>query len=205
MSTEILPGKAFTLQVFTSDECADLIRVSEEKGYGPATLSTSRNVVDEIRNHDRVIIENPELAEKLWKKIEPLLPESLRTYEDASVASSISPSFRFYRYETGARFVRHYDGYEYGSMVYDMKNNQGKLTLLIYLNEEFEGGKTTFFSQNGKEISAVKPQTGMALVYSQKLLHEGSVVKSGKKYVLRTDIIFSKPTQASQDSYCSII
>jgi len=33
----------------------------------------------------------------------------------------------------------------------------------------------------------------MGLVYTQKLLHEGSVVAQGRKYVLRTDILFAKP------------
>lgn len=35
-----------------------------------------------------------------------------------------------------------------------------KLSILIYLNEEFQGGKTTFFNSKGKEIVAVTPQTG---------------------------------------------
>jgi len=108
----------------------------------------------------------------------------------------------------GQRFVRHYDGYEYGSMVYTKDENkpQAKLTFLVYLNNEFEGGKTTFFNSKGKEILAVTPEPGMGLVYTQKLLHEGSIVTSGKKYVLRSDILFSKPLpQQDQSAWsCSI-
>jgi len=128
--------------------------------------------------------------------------------DDDTKAVSISDHFRFYRYDQGQRFTRHYDGYEYGSMVYtsDQNKPQARLTLLVYLNSEFEGGKTTFFSSKGKEILAVTPETGMALIYTQKLLHEGSTVTKGRKYVLRSDILFAKPQkQPTQEGWsCNI-
>ncbi|MEQ1701420.1 MAG: hypothetical protein ABMA25_15030, partial [Ilumatobacteraceae bacterium] len=33
------------------------------------------------------------------------------------------------------------------------------------------------------------PKTGMALLFQHRILHEGAVVTSGTKYVLRTDVI----------------
>jgi hypothetical protein len=71
-----------------------------------------------------------------------------------------------FRYDKGQRFVRHLDGYEYGSMRYDSKEKaaqapQPRLTFMIYLNEDFEGGNTTFFSAKGKETLSVKPEKGM--------------------------------------------
>jgi hypothetical protein len=61
--------------------------------------------------------------------------------------------------------VRHFDGYDYGSLIYekDSKNQEtshARLSFLVYLNEDFEGGHTTFFSSKGKETLAVKPTTG---------------------------------------------
>ena len=57
--------------------------------------------------------------------------------------------------------MRHYDGYEYGSVVYPAKDGpKPKLTLLIYLNDDFEGGKTTFFNGKGNELLSVTPATG---------------------------------------------
>ena len=38
----------------------------------------------------------------------------------------------------------------------------------------------------------VKPETGMTLVFNHTLFHEGSEVSSGKKYVLRSDVMFSR-------------
>lgn len=37
---------------------------------------------------------------------------------------------------------------------------------------------------------------GMGLLYTQKLLHEGSVVTEGQKYVLRSDVLFGQPEPA---------
>eukprot|EP01118_Nematostelium_gracile_P001613 TRINITY_DN11676_c0_g1_i3.p1 TRINITY_DN11676_c0_g1~~TRINITY_DN11676_c0_g1_i3.p1 ORF type:complete len:145 (-),score=29.82 TRINITY_DN11676_c0_g1_i3:8-442(-) len=113
----------------------------------------------------------------------------------------------FYRYEEGQKFVRHFDGYEYGSMVYTQnadKKPQPKMTFLVYLNDSFEGGKTTFFNTKGTEILAVEPTTGNALVYTQKLLHEGSVVTGGRKYVLRSDILFGKPSPQQEGWSCLV-
>ena len=63
-------------------------------------------------------------------------------------------------------------------------------TLLIYLNEDSVGGETVFFTEHGTELLRVIPRTGTALCFSHELLHEGRVVLSGRKYVLRTDILY---------------
>ncbi len=63
--------------------------------------------------------------------------------------------------------MRHYDGYEYGSVVYSTKDAaSARLTFLVYLNDDFEGGKTTFFNTKGKELIAVTPVTGTVVCVS---------------------------------------
>jgi len=147
------------------------------------------------KKYDTVIIDDKDLAALLWDRIKGQLPEKFSSNEeDDTKAVGLSDHFRFYRYDKGQRFIRHYDGYEYGSMVYTNNQNkpQAKMTFLVYLNDQFEGGKTTFFNSKGKETLAVSPETGLALIYTQKLLHEGSLVTKGRKYVLRSDILFGK-------------
>jgi len=196
---ELLPGKVLALKkVLSTDECKKYIEMCEKKGFKQATINVGQQTVqkEEIRNNDTVIIYDKELAVLLWERVkEELHTEFSTTEDDDTQALALSDHFRFYRYEKGQRFVRHYDGYEYGSMVYTTTQNkpQPKLTFLVYLNSDFEGGKTTFFNSKGKEILGVSPEPGMGLVYTQKLLHEGSVVAQGRKYVLRTDILFAKP------------
>lgn len=61
-----------------------------------------------------------------------------------------------------------------------------------------EGGATTFFdrrSKGQKKLTInriIYPQTGMALAFDHLLFHEGSIVKKGIKYVLRSDILYTK-------------
>jgi len=64
---------------------------------------------------------------------------------------------------------------------------------MIYLNAEFEGGETVFYEKNSRRKShCVKPQTGMCIVFYQgnKLPHEGAKIIHGKKYIMRTDVMY---------------
>jgi len=58
---------------------------------------------------------------------------------------------------------------------------------MVYLNEDFTGG-TTAFHDFGVEAT---PRTGAALLFQHQLLHEGCVVRSGIKYVLRSDVMYA--------------
>jgi hypothetical protein len=39
----------------------------------------------------------------------------------------------------------------------------------------------------------VRPVRGTALVFRHRLLHEGAPVLTGRKYVLRTDVMYGPP------------
>ncbi len=61
---------------------------------------------------------------------------------------------------------------------------------MVYLNEAFEGGATRFFLREPHGEIDIVPQTGMALLFLHTLQHEGATVESGRKYVLRSDIMY---------------
>ena len=86
-----------------------------------------------------------------------------------------------------------------------------RLTLLMYLNDDFVGGETNFYGPNAvygddppQLIASVRPKTGSCLLFPQGVgeaaveharqhwpLHEGSPVRSGRpKYVIRSDVLF---------------
>jgi hypothetical protein len=56
---------------------------------------------------------------------------------------------------------------------------------MVYLNDDFTGGETRFTQ------GVVKPAKGMALVFVHQLFHQGDVVTSGRKYVVRTDVMYA--------------
>jgi hypothetical protein len=55
------------------------------------------------------------------------------------------------------------------------------------VREFFMGGATKF------ENASVIPKAGLALVFDHYLLHEGTRVVEGQKYVLRSDVMYGPP------------
>lgn len=100
-----------------------------------------------------------------------------------SLAIGLNELFRFYRYTPGQRFKVHRDG----SYIRNEKE-ASFFTLLIYLNEGYQGGETRFDNS-----IIVEGNQGMALIFLHTIRHEGCVVTEGTKYVLRTDIMYRTP------------
>lgn len=59
------------------------------------------------------------------------------------------------------------------------------------------GGETRFFADMEQTFLqrpylSVQPKEGMALVFMHSIWHEGVVVCSGNKYVLRTNVMYKQ-------------
>ena len=61
---------------------------------------------------------------------------------------------------------------------------------MIYLNDGYEGGNTKFYHDDDRLKANIVPRQGMALIFDHLQLHEGAPVVSGRKYVLRTDVMY---------------
>lgn len=157
-------------------ECLELINLSEGEGYEAAKINLrGRQVLmPSVRNNERVLHFDSTLAFRFWQR----LKEHIRPIGNSSPIG-LNELWRFYRYHPGQIFKKHRDG----SYIRNSKE-ASYLTFMIYLNDEFEGGQTDFSGL------IVRPQTGMALIFNHSLLHEGTTVTEGVKYVLRSDIMF---------------
>ena len=91
--------------------------------------------------------------------------------------------FRYYRYHEGQSFAPHVD---HRVFTEDLDGTESRFTLLFYLNNDAEGGETRF-TKIGQQVT---PTTGMALAFRHENEHEGVLVKSGLKYVIRTDVMY---------------
>lgn len=172
---------------FTTDECAEHIRLSEEAGYDDAPISTGRGAVirKDVRNNDRVMIDDPTLAATLFARAEPFLPTNFLIW----MPVGLNERFRYYRYTKGQKFDWHFDG------AFTRENGESsKLTFMIYLNDGFLGGETVFnlrrLGSPEKPDLRVFPTAGTALVFRHDVLHTGAMVLDGVKYVIRTDVMF---------------
>lgn len=181
--------RIFVIRDFlTPEECDELIARSEAVGYGDAPIMTPGGPViyKGMRNNERVMIDDVALASWLWERAAPLIPPEIEGWE----VIGLNERFRFYRYDPGQRFLIHIDGYFARS-----EEERSRLTFMVYLNDDFEGGETAFFSGEGIHIQdwlSVQPERGAALVFDHIILHEGAAVRSGQKYVLRSDVMYRR-------------
>src|SRR5687767_9358922 len=110
MRKELLDGEqAFVIHDFlTPEECAEYVRVTEAVGYGAAPITTAGGPVmmPEVRNNERVMLDNREWASKLWERAKSLMPSPFKGH----AAIGLNERFRFYRYDEGHTFRPHYDG-----------------------------------------------------------------------------------------------
>lgn len=179
----------FTVDDFLSaDECRALIERSERIGYEPASVKLRGGPVlrSDIRNNDRIAFADLELAAQLWQRAAPLVPAQL----ESGVASGLDPGFRAYRYDPGQRFQPHRDGH-----VARGTDERSLLTCLIYLNDDFSGGATTFyagqrFTGETSLVASIAPRTGTVLFFRHTWWHAGTPIEAGRKYVLRTDVFY---------------
>jgi predicted 2-oxoglutarate/Fe(II)-dependent dioxygenase YbiX len=180
MKKIILSSDVFIIEDFlSSSECITFINSSEQKGYEEATVTTleGQKMIKGIRNNTRVIENNTELANKFWNKISPFIEDIDKEVKPIGV----NEQFRFYKYVSGQRFNKHRDG-----KFTRNESEESRLTLMVYLNEEFTGGETEF------DDFSVTPKSGTALIFKHEVKHKGCMVESGSKYAIRTDIMFSK-------------
>lgn len=155
--------------------CAELIAWSEAQGYEEARLADGSRKED-VRNNDRLILDDPELAQRWFERVRKAIPKDRDSY-----SVGLNERFRFYRYRPGQRFRHHTDG----SFVRE-NGDFSRFTLLVYLNEDFEGGHTRFTRTH------IAPSTGRALLFLHRIEHAGEAVTDGVKFVLRTDVMFRR-------------
>jgi len=165
--------------VLSPAECAELTGRIDRLGPTVAPITTPYGPVmrTEIRNNERVMFDDPALARELFVRIRGAIAPRLCGMR----AIGANERFRCYRYAPGQRFGPHYDGAFVRS-----HRERSLLTLMVYLNEGFTGGDTAFLDWDIR----VAPRTGMALLFQHQLLHEGSTLIAGTKYVLRSDVMY---------------
>ncbi|KAH7367963.1 prolyl 4-hydroxylase [Plectosphaerella cucumerina] len=198
-----VPGLSLAQNLLSPEECRAVIAAGERAGFIPdAPLREDGDI--SILAHNFYWVVDTAFHDILWSRISPFVPAKM----DGRIARGINRRFRVYRYVPGAEYRCHIDGawppsgilpddtYVYDSSPKDKKQSS-LFTFLIYLNDEFEGGETTFFIPAQKEgtLNAypVKPVMGAVAMFPHgetrgALLHEGTGVRKGAKYIIRTDI-----------------
>jgi hypothetical protein len=165
--------------VYTEAECRDFIDFIERSS---PTLATNNPL---YRNQDRVIKDDPATAEELFRRLRPHLPGQINRLK----LVGLNERLRMYRYRAGQRFEPHMDHW------YQPSATRVTLhTVLVYFNDDFEGGETRFQEQLEQTII---PRRGLAAIFQHKIRHEGCPVRRGVKYAMRSDVIYEAPEPVS--------
>lgn len=193
--------------VLTPYECQSIIAATESVGFLPDAPINDDGSEGSILAHNVYWMIDQSFHDKLWQRVSPLLPPSI----SGKTLRSINRRFRVYRYVPGAEYRVHIDGawppsgvdpttkaYQYDSSSASARQSS-LFTFLIYLNDEFEGGHTNFFVPSVVEgvmnAYPITPVMGSVAMFPHgeaegALLHEGSGVRRGAKYIIRTDVVY---------------
>jgi len=63
------------------------------------------------------------------------------------------------------------------------------MTMIAYLNGGHDGYTTFFDSYNTDVWYKCHPEQGMIIIHDHNILHEGSELTYGQKYIIRSDIM----------------
>jgi len=166
--------------ILSPEECAKWIARIKAMGPEAAPINTSRGprVVSQIRNNRRVMFDDHQAANTLFEQVKGHVPKTIHGMDLAGVNERL----RCYEYQPGQYFAPHQDG----AFVRN-ERERSWYTFMVYLNGDYEGGQTVFLVEPQK---AIEPKTGLALLFQHPIIHEGAEVKSGTKYVVRTDLMY---------------
>ena len=110
--------------------------------------------------------------------------------------ASVHQPLRICRYKPGGFFLPHHD-----EPVVVSGRERSLRTLMVYLNDDYEGGATNFYSSRQKlycpgdptlRIHSFRPQTGDALIFFGAITHDGGPLLKGHKYILRSEIMYTR-------------
>jgi len=174
--------------ILTSEECDKLIELAKNKGLDNSVVLSYDNSkttldINHRKSKQTWFLDNYDpLFAKLSNITATITKKPVENQEMTQVAM----------YETGGRFGAHFDACNSDDKIYcnEVNKNAGerKATLLIYLNDNFEGGETEFTEINLK----IKPKKGKGIyfinvddneVIYQLSMHKGNEITKGEKWI----------------------
>jgi predicted 2-oxoglutarate/Fe(II)-dependent dioxygenase YbiX len=179
----------FSVQLYDSAACDSIIKYAEDADdWSPAIVGeehTGEYQSSVRREYRAAETFSPPYRSKMrrefdWKVnslIKPLVKQVWRSDLKEHSGTHIV------RYSPGGFYVVHADA--------GLDVNDRYFTVLCYLNEDFQGGQTSFPLLD----FSITPQKGSAVIFPATYLHRGEPVVSGRKYILVSWLTGDAPIQ----------
>lgn len=173
--------------VFTRKECEEIIPT---EGYAKAMVSDETGALTinpHVRQHAQRLCNSSSLANEIVRRLQPFFGP-LRNYEGSRFVGL--ENLWFYRFRPGDFYRAHSD-----SCVTLPGVGTGRLTLQLYLTDNYTGGTTGFlqspFSALVGNSTQIRARAGSVLIYPPHLLRSEEEVTGGIKYLLRAEMMYS--------------
>lgn len=182
------PYIAYVPEFLTNQECDYFVSKANAIGLKPATTySPSRDeyVPDPARDSwvaKFICQDKNQISQRVSKRLSHLLKTNVLQHEP----------FQVMRYQEGERYLPHYDFFPertHSNPWWNKSGGQRVWTVLMYLNQEYQGGETAFLNTNLK----IKGEKGGALIFRNltqdgsrdvKTVHLGMPATEGEKWVV---------------------
>ena len=206
---EQVPGAFQLFGVLSDAECAQFVAISDALGYHSDAPVSLPHHVRHNSNVNWIVDES--IDGPIWGRCRPQIPERVA----GGPSLGLNARFRFYRYREGDYFRPHTDGAWPGSRVMDGRlvhdaygDRISQMSMLLFLSDGYTGGRTLFYPREGGRsaegeaiVARVATPKGAALCFPHGFhplhcLHGGETVRSGTKYIIRTDVLFALPDAA---------
>lgn len=205
----------FIIEGAVSASEADTLRAWLERcgNWEPAMIGSGVDAT--VRNSLRVMWDDPCLTENLWNRVARFMPAEIR----GGCIVGFNERLRFLKYGAGHFFAPHED------TSYAREGRSGErsyLTALLYLSDPGEhgggdgdgGGSTRFISPDCPSVRRdgrcdgacvhcvdARMSKGSVLIFAHELTHAGTLLQSGEKVVMRTDVMYTPPSIASRSCH----
>lgn len=181
-----IPYSVFEIDdAFTRTECAELCSYMHGKLQRSKVVgSNGIDTVSQDRTSQTAWLKHDDVAQEAFVNKFIRLGARLTGYKDLKFYEDIS----IVRYQASEMYREHYDACATKRHCQTNDRIYRKATIILYLNDDFEGGET-YFPKIGLNV---KPKTGKAVLFyntddtGQEILeslHAGNPVKSGEKWI----------------------
>lgn len=167
----------FSIDHFLSaEECGRLRDVMSEAPAADATVAKQGgeyHVDDAVRRTRRVSI--PSAEEAAFVARLDAIRDAAASHFGVTLSDTEQPQFLVYR--EGDFFVRHADRDRGGA-------NRRAVSLVVFINDDFEGGSLRFFGEvDGEQLALnIEPAAGLLIAFRSETPHEVEAVRSGVRF-----------------------
>lgn len=148
-------------------------------------IFNTKEKVNEVNENVRISKKKVFKENKYFDIVQKEIIDKINNHVKKVYFSLVRDDIELVKYDKGDFFEKHQDFVKYTSNQFEC------FSLILYLNDDYEGGKTNLYISDDKKIIS-DTKKGQMLIFKNEIVHEGEKVTKGTKYILRLNLIGSQ-------------